>query len=78
MLDKFGCYIMCEQVCDICIIVVTSLPSFEVFHVVTAKQRHHCSSAVRRIISNPRVFLMVTKETHNLTVLTFLVCSTIS
>ena len=77
MLDEFCCYIVGEQVCDICIIIVTSLPSLKIFHVIAAKQWHHSCTAIFRIISYPGVFLVVTKESHNLTVLTFLVESTI-
>ena len=58
------------QVRDVCVVVVPSLPSLEVFHVIAAQERCVGNAAVARVIAYPGVFLVVSQETHDLTVLT--------
>ena len=53
VLQEFGRKVIIEQILDVRLIVIASLPSLEVFHIIAAQKRFYCCSAVARIISDP-------------------------
>ena len=68
VLEEFCHQVVGVQVGDVGVIVVSSLPSLKVLHVVSTKERCVGHAAVAGIIAYPGVFLMIPQETHHLTV----------
>ena len=69
VLQELSHQVMGIQVRDIRIVIIPSLPSLEILHVVTAQERCVRNAAVARIIAYPGVFLVVSQEPHDLAVL---------
>ena len=69
VLDELGGHIVRVQVPDVRGVVVASLPAFEVLHTVAAEQRGVRGLAVRRVVADPAVLLVVAQEAHDLRIL---------
>ena len=69
VLDELGGHVVRVQVPDVRGVVVASLPAFEVLHAVAAEQRGVRGLAVRRVVADPAVLLVVAQEAHDLRIL---------